>query len=46
MDPGDSSGFTGSAARDPFTEELIGSSGDAWGLGPGEYGRTTCLITE
>ena len=46
MDPGLNSGFTQSVAGDPFTEELIGPSGGAWGRKPGEQGRTAFFIMD
>ena len=46
MDPGYNSGFTQSVAGDPFTEQLIGPSGGAWGRSPGEAGRVAYFITD
>ena len=46
MDAGKNSGFTQTAAGDPFTEQLIGPSSGAWGRGPGEYGRLAYFITD
>ena len=46
MDPGCNSGFTQTVAGDPFTEQLIGPSGGAWGRKPGEYGRVAYFIMD
>ena len=46
MDPGLNSGFPQTVAGDPFTEELIGPSGGAWGRRPGEQGRAAFFIMD
>jgi hypothetical protein len=46
LDPATNSGFTQTVAGEPFTNELIGPSGGAWGRKPGEAGRIAFFIMD